>query len=137
MGFLPSNATGVTEVSSSSAQMPSKTYRMHIDAERVMGSADGIDAVAQAAYKILNTERYRFVIYSWDYGVELQNLFGKPLPYVYSERPRRIREALIQDDRIREVDGFELSHNRGDVMAKFTIHTDFGDLELEKGVTIA
>ena len=137
MGFLPNHAMGISEISSIQTQMPSTTDRMHIEAERVMGSVDGLDAIAQAAYKILNTERYRFVIYSWDYGVELQDLFGKPLPYVYSELPRRIREALIQDDRIHEVDGFELSHNRGDVLARFTIHTDFGDLELEKGVTIA
>ncbi len=136
MGFLPDHAAGVTEVSLSAAQMPSKTYRMHIEAERVNGTADGLDAIAQACYKILNTERYRFVIYSWNYGVELQDLFGKPIPYVFSELPRRIREALLQDDRISAVDSFELSHNRGDVLARFTVHTILGDLELEKGVTI-
>lgn len=137
MGFLPDNAAGVTEISLTATQMPSKTYRMHIEEEHVAGTADGLDAIAQACYKILNTERYRFVIYSWNYGVELQNLFGKPIPYVFSELPRRIREALLQDDRISAVDGFELSHNRGDVLARFTVHTALGDLELEKGVTIA
>ena len=109
---------------------------MHIEEERVMGTADGIDAIAQACYKILNTERYRFVIYSWNYGVELQDLFGKPIPYVFSELPRRIREALLQDDRVEAVDGFELSHKGGDVLARFTVHTAYGDIELEKGVTI-
>lgn len=137
MGFLPDHAAGVTEVSIASAQIPSKTYRMHIDEERVSGKVDGLDAIAQACYKILNTERYRFVIYSWNYGIELQDLFGKPIPYVFSELPRRIREALLQDDRILSVDRFELSHNRGDVLARFTVHTTLGDLELEKGVTIA
>ena len=137
MGFLPSAAAGITEVSLSNASQPSKTYRMRIEEERVAGTADGIDAIAQACYKILNTERYRFVIYSWNYGVELQDLFGKPIPYVFSELPRRIREALLQDDRINGVDGFSLSHTRGDVLARFTVHTDYGDIELEKGVTIA
>lgn len=136
MGFLPSAAAGITEVSLSSASQPSKTYRMHIEEERVTGTADGIDAIAQACYKILNTERYRFVIYSWNYGVELQDLFGKPIPYVFSELPRRIREALLQDDRVEAVDGFELSHKGGDVLARFTVHTAYGDIELEKGVTI-
>lgn len=136
MGFLPSAAAGITEVSLSSASQPSKTYRMRIEEERVTGTADGIDAIAQACYKILNTERYRFVIYSWNYGVELQDLFGKPIPYVFSELPRRIREALLQDDRVEAVDGFEMSHKGGDVLARFTVHTAYGDIELEKGVTI-
>ena len=129
MGFLPSAAAGITEVSLSNASQPSKTYRMHIEEERVTGTADGIDAIAQACYN-------RFVIYSWNYGVELQDLFGKPIPYVFSELPRRIREALLQDDRVEAVDGFEMSHRGGDVLARFTVHTAYGDIELEKGVTI-
>ena len=136
MGFLPVAAADITEISLSDVSQPSKTYRMRIEEERVAGTADGIDAIAQACYKILNTERYRFVIYSWNYGVELQDLFGKPIPYVFSELPRRIREALLQDDRVEAVDGFEMSHRGGDVLARFTVHTAYGDIELEKGVTI-
>lgn len=136
MSFLPSAADGITEVSLSSDTMPSLSYRMQIEDERILGTVDDIDAIAQACYKIINTERYRFVIYSWNYGIELQDLFGMPIPYVYSELPRRIEEALLRDDRVNSVDSFELSSNGGDVLAKFTVHTDYGDIEMEKGVTI-
>ena len=81
MGFLPAAADSVPDVSTA-AQMPSKSYRMLIEDERIIGNIDQLDAVAQACYKILNTERYVHVIYSWNYGVELQELFGKPIPYV-------------------------------------------------------
>lgn len=138
MPFLPEIAgsvPGIT-VTDDGSSSPSKTWRMEIEAERARGSVDELTAAAQACYKILNTERYRYVIYSWNYGVELEDLFGKPIPYVYSELPRRIREALLQDDRVQSVDDFQLSHNRGDVLASFTVHTTFGDLEMEKGVTI-
>lgn len=136
MGFLPSIADDVIDMAQMS-DMPSKTYRMRIADERVKSTVDDVDAIAQACYKILNTERYQYVIYSWNYGIELKDLFGKPIPYVYSELPRRIREALLQDDRIASVGDFELSSTGGDVLAKFTVTTVDGDsLDLEKGVTI-
>ena len=135
MGFLPAATDSVPDVSTA-AQMPSKSYRMLIEDERIIGNIDQLDAVAQACYKILNTERYVHVIYSWNYGVELQELFGKPIPYVYSELPRRIREALLNDDRVESVTEFDLSHNRGDVLAKFKVNTIYGSFEMEKGVTI-
>lgn len=115
---------------------PNKTYKMLIEDEKVLGDTDDLEAIEQACYKVLNTERYRYVIYSWNYGVELQDLFGKPIPYAFSELPRRITEALMTDDRIENVTNFELSHNKGDVLAKFEVVTKYGNIQMEKGVTI-
>lgn len=137
MGFLPSSADGIVTVTEAETSQPSLSYRMRIAEEKILGTIDELEAVAQACYKILNTERYQYVIYSWNYGIELRSLFGKPIPYVYSELPRRIREALLQDDRVESVENFDLSHNRGDVLCTFTVKTKYGDLTLEKGVTIA
>lgn len=142
MALLPDPSTeaagGITVASKGTAGMPNKTYRMRIEEERVMGTVtDSIAAVRQAAYKILNTERYKHIIYSWNYGVELQDLFGKPIPYVLPEIPRRIREALIQDDRITDVTDFDLSYTKtGDVLAKFTIHTIYGTMEGSREVKV-
>lgn len=115
---------------------PSRTYHMRVEEERINGQTDGLAAMEQAVYKILNTERYRFVIYSWNYGVELADLFGKPIPWVFAELPRRITEALLQDDRILAVTDFDLSHKRGDVLAKFRVQTKLGDIEAERMVNI-
>lgn len=134
MALLPNTedlTAGVTIVAE-----PNKTYKMQVEDEKVLGHTDDLDAIEQACYKILNTERYRFVIYSWNYGIELQDLFGKPIPYVFSELPRRIHEALIQDDRIKDVTNFNLSNNKGDVLAEFTVVTTAGILEMGKGVKI-
>jgi hypothetical protein len=81
-------------------QQPSRTYKIDIDKEKIRGYTEEIEAVKQAIYKIINTERYNYLIYSWNYGIELADLFGEPIPYVYSELKRRIAEALTQDDRI-------------------------------------
>ena len=142
MALLPDPSTeaagGIIVASKGTAGMPNKTYRTRIEEERVMGTVtDPLEAVRQAAYKILNTERYKHIIYSWNYGVELQDLFGKPIPYVLPEIPRRIREALMQDDRITDVTDFDLSYTKtGDVLAKFTIHTIYGDMEGSREVKV-
>lgn len=141
MALLPDTATdesGAISVAMTPTQ-PNKTYKMMIDTDRIQGTiADDLEAVKQAIYKIINTERYKFLIYSWNYGIELEDLFGKPIPYVLPEIPRRIKEALTQDDRIKDVLGFDLTYNRkGDVLAKFTVVTIYGNLEIEKVVNVA
>lgn len=100
------------------------------------GMADGIDAVKQAIFLILSTERYKYVIYSHNYGVELDTLYGKPMTYVLPELRRRIREALAQDDRITDVDNFSFETGRSTVTARFTARTIFGDVEAERTVAI-
>nr|DAI42438.1 MAG TPA: Protein of unknown function (DUF2634) [Caudoviricetes sp.] len=88
----------------------------------------------QAVYKILNTERYQYIIYSWNYGIELEDLFGQPIPYVYAELQRRIEEALLNDDRITNVHDFEFSNNGGDVLAVFQVDTIYGTIKASKEV---
>lgn len=114
------------------AEIPSQDYKMELDENRVLSLCDGSEVMQQVVYHILNTERYKYPVYSWNYGVELNDLYGKPLDYVMSEIQRRIIEALIQDDRIESVDGFKFDTQEGALHMTFTVHTVFGDLNSEK-----
>ena len=113
---------------------PNKTYKIDSAASkegesfRTNGYVDGLDAVAQCVRLILSTERYRHIIYSWDYGMELVDLIGKPVTYVMSELPRRITEALTQDDRIDDVVDFEFERNGKKLHVKFTVVTNLGNI---------
>lgn len=114
---------------------PSKNHRMDINKELINGYNDLIDGVKQAVFKILNTERYKHYIYSKNYGVELEDLFGEPISYVCPEIERRITEALIQDDRIVSVDSFSFDiKEKRTVSVIFIVHTIFGDFESVKEV---
>ena len=116
-------------------EIPSKNYRMHFADEVINGYNDNIEAMKQVIYKILNTERYQYIIYSWDYGIELMDLFGEPVDWVCSELERRITEALEADDRIEDVEGFEFdTSKRHEILVKFNVNTAFGDVEVEKAV---
>lgn len=108
---------------------PSLTYRIRYDTDgQIRGYCDELEAMKQAIYKIINTERYQYIIYSWNYGIELRDLFGHPIPFVYAEVQRRIKEALLQDDRITAVTDFEFSNNDGDVAVHFNVSTIYGDV---------
>ena len=116
-------------------KQPSKNYKMKLEHNIVNGYCNEQEAMIQVIHKILNTERYQYVIYSWNYGIELLDLFGEPVTYVCPELQRRIEEALIQDDRITSVDNFEFdTSEKRTVKATFTVHTIYGDIQSEKVV---
>ena len=116
---------------------PSKQHYMDTQKMRIVQTIDGLDAVKQTIYKILNTERYKYLIYSWNYGIELMDLYGQPPLLVCSEIERRVKEALLQDDRITSVDEFEFdTTKKGVVSVGFTVHTLYGDLVEEMAVNI-
>lgn len=116
-------------------EQPTHTYKMNLESNLIRGYTDGQEAMKQAIYKILNTERYQYVMYSWNYGIELLDLYGEPVSYVCPELERRIREALTWNDRIQTVDNFEFNiSKKGEILVTFTAHTVFGDVVAEKVV---
>lgn len=107
----------------------SNTFRVRYEDDyKLLGMCDDIEAMKQAIFKIINTERYKYLIYDWNYGIELNDLIGKPIPYVYAEIERRIKEALLADNRIKEVTDFRFSNNGGDVLCLFTANTIYGEI---------
>lgn len=117
-------------------KQPSKTYKLNRDTQTIVGYCDGREAMEQAIYLILNTERFEWIIYSWAYGCELQGLFGKPVPYAAAELQRRITEALLQDDRINNVENFRVSRSGSKVLATFDVSTIKGVIPVNKEVVV-
>lgn len=113
---------------------PSKTYRLTSD--RVEGKTDGKNAVSQAIDLMLSTERWRHLIYSGDYGVELEELFGKSRGYLEADMERRFSEALAEDDRIKGIEGFAMTFLGDEAHISFTVITTFGNVTVERSVSI-
>lgn len=117
-------------------QMPSYTYNINRNTNRISGYIDNRDAIIQAIYLILQTERYESMIYNWYYGVEIDGLIGKNRDYVTSELKRVIREALMEDDRINEVTGFSISYKEDSALIQFVVQTNIGDIDIDWEVNI-
>lgn len=114
-------------------EQPTHTYKMNFDNDRVQGYTDEQEAMRQAIYKILQTERYQYIIYSSDYGIETLDLYGEPVSFVCPELERRITEALTWDERIQGVTDFEFDiSKKGEIYVTFIVHTVFGDVVAEK-----
>ena len=113
---------------------PSKTFKLIHDKNRLVGFTDEREALKQAIFLMLSIERFEHVIYSWNYGVEFRDLFGMPTSYVASEVKRRIRECLLQDNRIYEVDSFVINTNKNKVHVQYIAHTIYGEINGEKEV---
>lgn len=122
-------------------ELPTKTHRMELyEGNYILGFVDSLKAMEQAIYKIIRTERYKYIIYSWNYGIELEDLLGMPVEYCVVELERRISEALLQDNRITAVNGFEFDteSERGTVLIKkFIAETVFGEIQINGGLSVA
>lgn len=110
---------------------PSKTYELLYASDTIVGTCDGLDALKQAIYKILNTQRYDHNIYSTNYGIEISDLYGQATDFVSLELENRIEEALLQDDRINSVSDFEFLVSKGKITATFVVNTIYGEVETE------
>lgn len=123
--MLPNNNTIIQE----DDRMPSYTYYIDFDRNRIIGTVDDIEAVKQAIYLILQIERYESLIYNFYYGTEFDSLIGKSKELITSELERRIREALLEDDRIVRVTDFTIEFTSDKAIVEFTVNTIFGDIE--------
>ena len=131
--MIPQRAINV-ELATEETIETSRTYK--ITGNRIQGYTDGLDALKQAIYKVLNTERYEYPIYSFNYGIELENLIGKDPIYVQIELKRRIRECLLKDERITNVDNFSFELAGDKIKCTFDVHSMFGNLMVSREVTI-
>ena len=110
-------------------EQTTRTYRADFARGRISGYADGISAMEQAVLLILSTERFRHAVYSWDYGSELGGVLGDDFQLAESEIKRLVREALLQDERVTDVDGFVFTRTaRNTLNVSFTVRTIFGEL---------
>lgn len=127
MATLPESAGFGTELVL--ASQPSLTWLIDKEQNQVSRMDDGLEAVRQAVEIALSVERFRWQIYSTNFGAELDDLVGEDEAYIVSELPRLIEEALSTDDRIRAVDDFSFSRTDSSSMTvTFAVHTVFGDI---------
>lgn len=147
MALLPAVSEEVIE-EFDYAEEPSLTYKMRVDLEdgmagQIVGHIDGREAVEQAVYKALNTERGEQEIYRnsngvYQYGIEIDDLFGKPIPYVVPEVDRRVKDCLLQDDRITAVSNFKFDLPRKGVLHfSCLVSTIFGDITINQDMEVA
>lgn len=130
------NTNNILQSNLEVAEQPSKTYYLDIENNTITGYCDSVEAMKQAIYCILNTERFEHLIYSWNFGVELKNLIGENSTYVVPELQRVITEALMEDDRIEEVNNFDFIIEKNKITVTFNVISTVGEITIEKVVNV-
>lgn len=94
----------------------------------------GNSALEVWIYKALKTERFEYLAYSWQYGIELKPFIGKVMGVQerYSELRRVITECLMVNPYIRSIDSFSITpENRAElVRVHITLTTVYGEVAI-------
>lgn len=113
-----------------------ETGTYQLSETKIEGFVDDLEALKQAIYKILSTEQFEYPIYSFSYGVDWKQLIGEERPYVRAEMKRMIQEALLQDDRILEVDGFQFEFSGDTCKCSCNVASIYGEFVIETEVAV-
>jgi len=133
--LIPEQAIDLTNLEIEN--QPSRTYKLDFERKRIGGMIDNEQAIMQMVMKILSTERYAYVIYSSQYGVELDRLIGQDYDFIVSDLERTITEALTADDRVIDITDFQINKIGIDKMeVSFTVNTFDGSVDIETEVAI-
>ncbi|MDR1408861.1 MAG: DUF2634 domain-containing protein [Oscillospiraceae bacterium] len=114
-------------------ELPSHTYALDLDAGRIAGFVDEVEAVKQSIRSTLLTPRFECLIYDDQYGSELKTLLtGKDstLELIEDVLPRLIEEALSTDARILGVSNFAFEFQEESMFVSFSVSTVFGEITM-------
>ncbi|MCT6888397.1 MAG: DUF2634 domain-containing protein [Lactobacillus sp.] len=114
---------------------PTLTFK--VENGRIRGKVDEQAAMVQAIDKILQTERLVYPIYTEQYGNDFNDLIGKSMGYAKVEVDRMLKEALLADDRVTDVQIDEIEQiSRDTLRVKGTCFTVFGKINIDSEVSV-
>lgn len=120
------------------AEYATETYALRENGGELVlsGRVDGLAALRQAVNLLLQIEQAEYAIFSSEYGVALADLLGQPMSYVIPEVERRLREALLRDERILAVEDFSFAANGRRLGVGLVIKSIYGELSQTLEVTV-
>lgn len=96
------------------------------------GFVYGKDALKVWVWLALQIERYRFPIYSWNYGMEMEQYIGKNYSqeYLDNDLKKSVEDALKVNSHISGIENFTCIQDSDKITMNFTLITDYGEVEV-------
>jgi len=116
-------------------EAPSLTYKLDLNEGRIVGMIDGIEAVRQAIRKAIITPRFKCLIYTNQYGSEIEQAYiadYAPVDFIEATVQKYVTDALLPDTRVLDCYDFEVEQQEDGVFIKFTCETIFGKTKIEE-----
>ena len=108
---------------------PTLTWIADPVTRRIRGRGDGWEAIRQAVEIIVSVERFKWQIYTPNFGTDYDGLLGTEPGYAASELQRRLEDAFLPDNRILGMKDFTWYFSGVSLSASFTVRTVVGDVE--------
>ena len=111
-----------------------KEYGINFATGQLTGKiVEGAEAVKVWVWFALQTPRYRYYVYSWDYGNDFETLIGQGYSkeYIDSEVRRMTEECLLVNKHIKSITNFSVDMEKNVLTVSFTIDTIYGEIRFE------
>jgi Protein of unknown function (DUF2634). len=119
----------IVTVTLSEETIDTKTYYINFDKNRLQGEIEGLESVKQSIICMLSTERYAYIIHTWQYGATIEKYIGKNYDYIVADIDREITETLMTDNRILKVSNFKFKQEDEKLIITLNVDTIYGNLK--------
>ena len=94
---------------------------------------EGVEAIKVWIWLVLQTPRYRYYIYSWDYGNEFEELIGRGYSeeYINAEAQRMTEDCLLVNEHIESITDFSVGMENDQLTISFTANTIYGTIQFD------
>lgn len=131
MSLLPTYIEDDEELEQQEESQTPKEYEIDFKTGQLTGNiVEGAEAVKVWIWLVLQTPRYRYYVYTWDYGNEFEDLIGQGYTeeYIEAETKRMTEDCLLVNENIKEITDFSASVVNNTLTISFTASTIYGNV---------
>lgn len=131
MGLFPAYIVSNQTLTESKTIMVPKEYEIDYKTGLLTGRiVEGLEAIKVWIWLVLQTPRYRYYIYTWDYGNEFEDLIGQGYTeeYINTEAQRMTGDCLLINENIQSISDFSVEMQSDQLTVSFTANTIYGSI---------
>ena len=134
MSLLPTYIEDDEELEQQEESQTPKEYEIDFKTGQLTGNiVEGLEAIKIWIWLVLQTPRYRYYVYTWDYGNEFEDLIGQGYTeeYIEAETQRMTEDCLSVNENIQGISDFSVSMENDVLTVSFVVNTIYGDIEFK------
>lgn len=131
MGLFPAYIENAETVKTIDKIKKPKEYEIDFKTGQLTGrTVEGLEAIKVWIWLVLQTPRYRYYIYTWDYGNEFEDLIGQgySAEYITAEAQRMTEDCLLVNEDIQSIYDFSVDMENDQLSVSFTANTIYGSI---------
>lgn len=141
MGLFPAYIENSNvAVSAEKQQITPREYGIDFETGQLTGGiVEGKEAVKVWIWLALQTPRYRYYIYTWDYGSDFEELIGQGYTeeYIIAETRRMTEDCLLVNEHVQDIREFGVNMQGSTLAISFVADTIYGEVEFKNQAVAA